>query len=62
MYRALFLLGGFSVASPTIRGYLFHSFDLFSIQVTKHATIAGIAAGVLCFASFLYIQLTSKQH
>jgi len=61
MYRALFVLGGFTVVSPTVRNYLFDGFQFFSKLVVKHTTIAFVATGVLCFASFLWIQLSSER-
>jgi hypothetical protein len=62
MPRALLLLGGFWVVSPTVRGYVFEVFGVFARQVTSHSTIAYVATGVLCFLSVLYIQLTSNRH
>jgi hypothetical protein len=62
MHRALLLLGGFSVVSPTVRGYLLETFGSLSAQVNKHSTIAFVAVGVLCFGSFLWIQLSSDRH
>jgi len=61
MFRAALLLAGFVIISPGLRSQLFNAADAINSLIAKHSTISLVAAGVLCFSSFLLVQFQSRK-
>jgi hypothetical protein len=60
MLRSFVIFAGFALISPAIRGYIFDAYGAVDELVKAHTLASYAVTGVLGFASFLAIRLTSK--
>lgn len=60
MFRAFILIAGFAMISPAIRSYFLEAYGAVDSLVKAHTLVSYAVTGVVGFASFLAIRLTSK--
>ena len=60
MFRAVVLIAGFAMISPAIRSYFFDAYGAVDSIVKAHTLASYAITGVVGFASFLALRLSSK--